>query len=279
MKHSILCKDKVLDLSLPVVMGIINVNNDSFYAGSRYQDMDDIINQVEKMISEGAKIIDIGYMSSRPGAKISDPKEEALVIIAVLSQIKRRFPDVFVSVDTLHSQVAEIAIQNGADLINDISGGDYDSNMIDVLANNKTPYIIMHMKGIPENMQNNPMSEDHTLMEVLTALKHKVYLAKQHGIKDIIIDPGFGFGKSLDQNYKLLKHLNVFNILDVPVLVGLSRKSMIWKPLQISADDALNGTSALHMIALQNGAKILRTHDVKEAMQCIRLHSLLNVDA
>jgi dihydropteroate synthase len=278
LKHSILCKDKVLDLSLPVVMGIINVNNDSFYAGSRFQDMEDIVNQVEKMISEGAKIIDIGYMSSRPGAKISDPKEEALVINAVLSQIKSRFPDVFVSVDTLHSQVAEIAIQNGADLINDISGGDYDSNMIDVLANNKTPYIIMHMKGIPENMQKNPMSDDHTLMEVLTALKYKVYHAKQHGIKDIIIDPGFGFGKSLQQNYELLKHLNVFNILEVPVLVGLSRKSMIWKPLQISADDALNGTSALHMIALQNGAKILRVHDVKEAVQCIQLHKLLNAD-
>jgi dihydropteroate synthase len=267
-----------LDLSLPVVMGIINVNNDSFYAGSRFQDVQDILTQAERMISEGATIIDIGYMSSRPGAKISDPKEEALVINGVLTPLKNRFPNVFISVDTLHSQVAEIAIQNGADMINDISGGDFDPNIVNALANNNIPFIIMHMKGIPENMQNNPMSDDHTLMEVLTALKHKVYHAKQHGIKDIIIDPGFGFGKSLDQNYKLLKHLNVFNILDVPVLVGLSRKSMIWKPLQITAGEALNGTSALHMIALQNGAKILRAHDVKEAMQCIQLHKLLYAD-
>ena len=278
MKHSILCKDKILDLSVPVVMGIINVNNDSFYAGSRFQDMEDIIKQAGKMISEGAKIIDIGYMSSRPGAKISDPKEEALVINALLSQLKNRFPDVFISVDTLHSQVAKIAIQNGADMINDISGGDFDPDIISTLANNNIPYIIMHMKGIPENMQNNPMSDDHTLMEVLTALKHKVYHAKQHGIKDIIIDPGFGFGKSLQQNYKLLKHLNVFNILDVPILVGLSRKSMIWKPLEISAEGALNGTSALHMIALQHGAKILRAHDVKEAVECIKLYKLLGSD-
>jgi dihydropteroate synthase len=277
LKHSILCKDRILDFSLPVVMGIININNDSFYAGSRFQHMEDILNQAEKMISEGAKIIDIGYMSSRPGAKISDPKEEALVIKDVLNSLKGKFPDIFISVDTLHSHVAEIAVQNGADMINDISGGDFDPKIISVVANNNSPYIVMHMKGIPENMQNNAIYDD-VVLEVLKSLKQKIHLAKQQGVKDIIIDPGFGFGKTIEQNYKLLKDLNVLNILKAPILVGLSRKSMIWKPLEIRAEEALNGTSALHMIALHRGAKILRAHDVKEAMECIRLHSLLNVD-
>jgi dihydropteroate synthase len=277
LKHSLLCKDKVLDLSLPVVMGIINVNADSFYGGSRFQNIDDIVKQAEKMISEGAKIIDIGYMSSRPGAKISDPKEESSCISEVLKVLKVNFPNTFISIDTLHSQVAEVAIQNGADMINDISGGDYDSNMIGVLAQHRIPYVIMHMKGIPENMQSNAIYDD-VVLEVLKSLKQKIHLAMQQGVKDIVVDPGFGFGKTIEQNYKLLKDLNVFNILEVPILVGLSRKSMVWKPLEISAEGALNGTSALHMIALQHGAKILRAHDVKEAIECIKLHKLLQVD-
>ncbi len=258
-------------------MGIINVNADSFYGGSRFQNIDDIVKQAEKMISEGAKIIDIGYMSSRPGAKISDPKEESSCISEVLKVLKVNFPNTFISIDTLHSQVAEVAIQNGADMINDISGGDYDSNMIGVLAQHRIPYVIMHMKGIPENMQSNAIYDD-VVLEVLKSLKQKIHLAMQQGVKDIVVDPGFGFGKTIEQNYKLLKDLNVFNILEVPILVGLSRKSMVWKPLEISAEGALNGTSALHMIALQHGAKILRAHDVKEAIECIKLHKLLQVD-
>jgi len=277
LKHSLLCKDKVLDLSVPVVMGIINVNADSFYEGSRFQNIDDIVKQAEKMISEGAKIIDIGYMSSRPGAKISDPMEESSCISEVLKVLKVKFPNTFISIDTLHSHVAEVAIQNGADMINDISGGDYDSNMIGVLVQHRIPYVIMHMKGIPENMQSNAIYDD-VVLEVLKSLKQKIHLAMQQGVKDIVVDPGFGFGKTIEQNYKLLKDLNVFNILEVPVLVGLSRKSMIWKPLEISAEEALNGTSALHIIALQHGAKILRAHDVKEAVECIQLNKLLYSD-
>jgi dihydropteroate synthase len=274
LQYSILCKDRLLDLSSPVVMGIINVNNDSFYEGSRFQDLNDIEKQAEKMISEGASIIDIGYMSSRPGAKISDPQEESIAIQKVVTHLKSRFSDIIISVDTLHSKVVKTAIDSGADMINDISGGEFDPKILQLLAHRNIPYIIMHMKGIPETMQNDPLSDDNALMEVLNFLKLKVYSAKKHGIKDLIIDPGFGFGKSLEQNYNLLKHLNVFKILDVPVLVGLSRKSMIWKPLKISADEALNGTTALHMIALQNGAKILRAHDVKEAVECIKLFQL-----
>lgn len=274
MNSSINCKGRILSLNHPIVMGVINLNNESFYQGSRYTTMDTILFKTDDMLNEGALIIDLGYMTSKPGAKISDPGEEADYIVNTVQELKKRFPDIFISIDTLHSLVAKEAVMAGADIINDITSGDYDQSMMTVVAQLQVPYIMMHMKGMPENMQNNPQYED-VVLEVLTYLKNKVLAATKAGIQDVIIDPGFGFGKQIYHNYSLLKHLGVFNILEVPVLAGLSRKSMIWKTLKITPDEALNGTTALNIYALQQGVKILRVHDVKEAMQCIQLFNMI----
>lgn len=256
-------------------MGIININNDSFYAGSRVNEMDSVLKKIQQMIEEGAKIIDIGFMTSKPGSTISNPDEELEKVCLYTKKIKEVFPKVILSIDTIHSRVAKSAVMHGADIINDISAGDYDKAMMQTVAELNVPYIMMHMLGVPENMQDNPLYEN-VVYEILVYLKDKLREAQNTGIKDVIIDPGFGFGKTIAHNFSLLKHLSVFNILDVPVLAGLSRKSMIWKSLEIKPADALNGTSALNFYALQQGAKILRVHDVKEAVECIKLFNELN---
>lgn len=268
---SINCRGKVLDLTSPVVMGIINVNNDSFYSSSRATKIQDIVQKVHTMQQDGAQIIDLGAMSSKPGSQISIPEDEIKVLLPIIKVLLDQFPDIIISIDTIHSMVAEKTIEVGASIINDISAGDFDKNMIATISKLNVPYIMMHKKGMPADMQDNPQYDD-VLMEVMTYFIKKVAQARDAGIMDVIIDPGFGFGKTIDHNYTLLKSLEVFQILNVPILAGISRKSMIYKYLDTDADHALNGTTALHMIALQKGSKILRVHDVKEAMECIRLY-------
>lgn len=275
MNTTINCNGQIISLEYPIVMGIININNDSFYAGSRFNEMDSVLKNIQQMIEEGAKIIDIGFMTSKPGSTISNPDEESEKVSLYTKKIKEVFPNVILSIDTIHSRVAKSAVMHGADIINDISAGDYDKAMMHTVAELNVPYIMMHMLGVPENMQENPLYEN-VVYEILVYLKDKLLEAQNTGIKDVIIDPGFGFGKTIAHNFSLLKHLSVFNILDVPVLAGLSRKSMIWKSLEIKPADALNGTSALNFYALQQGAKILRVHDVKEAVECIKLFNELN---
>ncbi len=261
----------MLSLKDPVVMGIININQDSFFAASRHTAMDDILTKVDKMLREGAAIIDFGAMSSRPGAVISDADTEIDILAPVIQQVSKVFPQAIISVDTLHSRVAAKVIGEGASIINDISAGDYDPLMMTVIGSCNIPYIMMHMQGTPPDMQNQPQYKDVTT-DILSYFVKKVHQSRQAGIKEIVIDPGFGFGKTIDQNFELLRHLETFRLFDIPLLAGLSRKSIIWKTLQTDADGALNGTTALHMVALQKGVSILRVHDVKEAVECITLY-------
>jgi dihydropteroate synthase len=272
MKNSLNCNGKLISLSSPIVMGIINVNNDSFYASSRAKDINAITEKVAQMLMEGVSIIDIGAMSSKPGSPISNPNEEAKTIASVVKSLLQNFPDLVISIDSLHSEVAKAAVDSGASIINDISAGDFDEQMIPTIAQLKVPYIMMHKKGMPVDMQLAPYYDD-VVMDVVTYFVHKIKQVKEAGIQDIVIDPGFGFGKTLDHNYTLLKSLEVFQIFDAPILVGISRKSMIYKYLETDVEQALNGTTALNMVALQKGAKILRVHDVKEAVECIKLFS------
>ncbi len=259
-----------LNFPMPAIMGILNVTPDSFYSKSRYNTVDKAIEASEKMLEEGADIIDIGGMSSRPGAEFVSLDEEKKRIVPVLKELKNRFPDTIISVDTFRSEIAEISIDNGADIINDISAGNLDRKIIDVVAKYQIPYIFMHMKGIPKNMQDNPVYDD-VLGDVLKFMFRKIRELKSKGVKNIITDPGFGFGKSIDDNYRLLENLDIFKILEIPVLVGVSRKSMMYKLLKITPEESLNATSALHAIALLKGAKILRVHDVKEAKEIVTL--------
>lgn len=249
-------------------MGILNLTPDSFYDGGKYGA--NYISQVEKMLSEGAKIIDIGGQSTRPGAtNITIEVEEKRIIPAIESIIKH-FPECIISVDTFYADVAKNAVNAGASIINDISGGDFDNKMFDAIASLKVPYIVMHTQGTPQKMQENPIYSDVT-KEVCFSLAQKVKKLELLGVNDIIIDPGFGFGKTLEQNYVLLKNLEHLKIIGRPILVGVSRKSMINKVLDTIPENALNGTSIIHAIALMNGAKILRAHDVKEAIQAIKI--------
>ncbi|MCZ2101644.1 MAG: dihydropteroate synthase [Chitinophagales bacterium] len=274
MQKTLNCNGKIVSLKEPLVMGIINLNNDSFYEGSRSITLSSTLEMVGQMLKDGADIIDIGYMSSKPGSIISHPEEEAEAISIVVTNIRQKYPEVLISVDTLHSLVAQAAVIHGADMINDISGGSYDAAMMQTVAALRVPFIMMHMQGLPSNMQDNPQYND-VVYEVLVSLKDRLLLAREKGIVDVIIDPGFGFGKTVHHNFSLLKHLSTFKILDVPILAGLSRKSMIWKTLQTTPDHALNGTTALHFYALQQGANILRVHDVKAAVECIQLYKAL----
>lgn len=262
--------DRIIDLSVPQVMGIINVTPDSFYSKSRYTDIDSMLIRVSEMLEEGATIIDVGAMSSRPGALEISEEEELKRLIPTVSAIKKQYPDVIVSVDTYRSNVLKAAFDVGADIINDISGGAIDETLLSTVAQLGLPYILMHMKGSPEHMQDNPNSED-IVMELMTWFSNQIFHLNSIGIHDIIIDPGFGFGKRLEDNYKLLKALESFQILKVPTMIGLSRKSMIYKPLGVTAAEALTGTIGAHMLALQGGAKILRVHDVLPAIQTIRI--------
>lgn len=272
--YSINCGGKLLDLSEPIVMGILNVTPDSFYDGGRYENLEKIHQQVEKMVREGAKIIDIGGMSTRPGAEIISREEELRRVLPVINDSLKYFPEIFISVDTVHAGVAKEVILAGAHIINDISGGQLDDKMFETVAELQVPYILMHSRGTPQTMSKLNKYNDLPL-EILDYFIERVEKLRELGVKDIIIDLGFGFAKSGKQNFDLLKSMSNFKILDLPILAGLSRKSMIWRTLNISPYDALNGTTALNMVALQNGANILRVHDVKEAVETIKLFRLL----
>ena len=269
------CNGKLISLDQPKVMGILNVTPDSFFDGGKYKDDSSILSQVEKMINEGATFIDIGAYSTRPGGLEIDNTTELNRITPIVKLILKEFPNTILSIDTFRSSVAKECIQLGAAIINDISAGLQDKQMLNTVAKMNVPYIMMHMKGTPQNMQQKTDYDD-MLKEILLFFSERLSLAKSLGIKDIIIDPGFGFAKNVDQNYELLRQLQMMNFIEHPLLVGISRKSMIYKTLNTNAEQALNGTTALHMVCLQKGAKILRVHDVKEAMECVKLHDQLN---
>jgi len=271
---SINCKGQLIDLATPKVMGILNVTPDSFYDGGNYKNDKDILNQVEKMFMEGATFIDVGAYSSRPDADHISEKEELNRLIPVIELILKEFPIILISVDTFRSTIAKQSVDAGACMINDISAGKMDDNMLQTIASLKVPYIMMHMKGTPQSM-NSQANYKNLLKEIFYYFSERIEAAKKLQIMDIIVDPGFGFAKTMEQNYELLNSLEHFRFLNLPLLVGVSRKSMIHKVLESSADKSLNGTSVLNTIALQKGASILRVHDVKEAMECIKLTNQL----
>jgi len=264
------CNGRLLDISTPIVMGILNVTPDSFYDGGRYKDLDAILKQAEKMLQEGAKIIDVGGMSSRPRSLKVPINEELKRVVSSIKAIRERFPDTFISIDTVWAKVAQEAVGAGADIVNDISAGSMDEALISTVGALGVPYILMHIQGTPQTMQNEPHYED-VATDILDFFIKKIAELHQNGIHDIVLDPGFGFGKTIEHNYTILKKMSVFQITDLPLLAGISRKSMIYKVLNTTPDKALNGTTALNMIALQNGANILRVHDVREAVEVIDL--------
>ncbi len=269
------CRGRLLTLDPPVVMGILNVTPDSFYDGGRYQARDEVLRQTEKMLYEGAAVVDVGGMSSRPGAARVPEAEELRRVVPVIAAIGEAFPEALISVDTVRPAVAREAVAAGAHLINDISAGTLAEDMYETVAALGVPYCLMHMQGTPGTMQRAPRYED-VVQEVLDFFIREVGKLRELGVVDIVIDPGFGFGKTLEHNYRLLKNMHVFQILDLPVLAGLSRKSMIYRLLETTPEEALNGTTALHMVALQQGAAILRVHDVREAVEATRLWEQLN---
>jgi dihydropteroate synthase len=265
------CNGKLLDLNIPVVMGIINVTPDSFFKGSRFTTEEKILERASEIIAEGGKIIDIGAISTRPGARMIDLVEEWARLESALQIIRKKLPDEIISVDTFRSEIVRRAFSTyQIGMVNDISAGLMDKNMFKTVAELKLAYVMMHIQGIPSTMQQNPVYQDVT-KEIIKFFSERIELLKLSGVNDCIIDPGFGFGKTLEHNYELLTKLDWFNLFNRPVLVGLSRKSMIYKFLGVESETALNGTSILHTIALQKGAKILRVHDVREAVQVIKL--------
>lgn len=264
------CKGKLVDLSQPKIMGILNTTPDSFFAESRGQNLDAALRRTEVMLKEGADFIDIGGMSTRPGSEEITEQEELNRIMPVLEAVLKEFSDVLISIDTYRSKVVRETIGAGAAIVNDISAGVLDDQLFETVAELQVPYILMHMQGTPRNMQSNPVYKN-VLTEVNQFLAEKVLQLKKLGVNDIILDPGFGFGKTLDHNYELMKHLDLIGFGEFPLLVGISRKSMVTRLLDISADEALNGTTALNMFALNKGANILRVHDVKEAKQTLRI--------
>ena len=268
---NISCKGKLIDLTTPKIMGVLNLTPDSFYDGGVFNNTDRALAQTEKMLLEGATFIDVGGASSKPGAVEISIDEELARVLPIIEEIQKRFPEAIISIDTYRSVVAQQAVATGAAIVNDISGGNLDAKMLGTVgALGGVPYIAMHMQGKPQNMQDNP-SYDNVLVAIRSFFAAKIDEAHKAGIHDIIIDPGFGFGKTLDHNYSLLKSLSSMQMDGIPMLIGLSRKSMIHKLLEIEAADALNGTTVLNTIALQQGAQILRVHDVKEAQQAIHL--------
>lgn len=269
-KQTLNCKGKLMDLHSPVVMGILNLTPDSFFDGGNYSTTAAVLAQTEKMLSEGAAIIDIGGMSSRPGAVLISEDEELSRVLPAVEAIVQQFPQVIISVDTFRAAVAKQAVAAGASIINDIYAGRFDEQMFETVASLGTPYIMMHMQGEPSNMQVAPAYKDVT-REVLDFFIPKIGQLRTLGVKDIVLDPGFGFGKTVEHNYQLLNYLHVFRMTDLPILAGISRKSMICKVLGVNPAQALNGTTALHMVALQQGARLLRVHDVKEAVETIKL--------
>jgi dihydropteroate synthase len=264
------CKGTLVDLSSPKVMGILNITPDSFFDGGKYKNESEILGQVEKMLFEGATFIDVGAYSSRPGAKHISEKQELQRIVPVIELLIKNFPEIIISIDTFRSAIARETIDAGAAIINDISGGKMDDNMFKTVANLRVPYILMHMLGIPQNMQLNPVYKDVT-QEIISFFAEQIFKLHQLEINDIIIDVGFGFGKTISHNYEILKNLSLFKSLNAPILAGISRKSMLYKTLNISAKEALNATTSANTIALLNGANILRVHDVKEAMEAVKI--------
>ncbi len=264
------CKGRLLTIHKPVVMGIINATPDSFFADSRQQTIDAVLGKAEQMLNEGASILDIGGQSTRPGSEQVGTTVELERVITVIEAIHTQFPQAFISIDTYHAAVAEAAVKAGACMVNDIGAGLLDEKMLQTVAKLKVPYICMHMQGTPATMQQNPTYENVTT-EVVDFFVKRMEACMLAGIKDIIIDPGFGFGKTINQNFQLLKQLEVLKIFNTPVLAGLSRKSTIYKTLGNTAQEALNGTTVLNTIALLNGASILRVHDVQEAIESIQL--------
>ncbi len=268
------CNGHLIDLNIPRVMGILNLTPDSFYDGGMYKSEKTILLQVEKMINEGATFIDIGAYSSRPGADNISIDEEKRRLLPILKLIQKEYQsEIFISVDTFRSKIAEEALQINASIINDISASLLDPKMFDIVAKYKVPYIMMHMKGTPQTMKNHCHYDD-LVEEIKQYFHERIQIAASKGINDIIIDPGFGFAKNISQNFELLRNFEILKFLGKPLLCGISRKSMIYKSLNTTPDKALNGTTALHSLALQNGAHILRVHDVKEAIECIKLYDL-----
>ena len=274
MKRTLNCKGKLIDLNEPKVMGILNITPDSFYDKSRFNSKDDLLKRTESMLSEGATFIDVGAYSSRPGAEFVSEEEERKRLIPALEIILKKFPDVLLSVDTFRSNIARETIDLGASIINDISGGDMDPEMFDVVVNKQVPYILMHMRGNPQTM-SNLNNYDHLIIDIITELQVKVNCLQKRGLNDIIIDPGLGFAKDLSQNYEIIKELNSFKCIGHPLLIGASRKSMIYKLLECEPHNALIGSTVVHTASLLYGASILRVHDVKEAIEAIKITTLL----
>lgn len=272
------CKGELIDLTKPKVMGVLNLTPDSFYDGGKYKDAEAVLGQVERMLKEGAAFIDVGAYSSRPGADAVSLEEELRRIVPIVELLVTEFPDIILSIDTFRSTVAAECLEAGAALINDISAGMQDGEMLSTVARFHVPYIMMHMRGTPETMQGLTDYDD-VVRELLYYFSERLAKARALGICDIVIDPGFGFAKTLEQNYEILSRLALFSSLELPLLAGLSRKSMIYKALDLTAEHALNGTTALNMVALMNGANILRVHDVQEAMECIQLFGMLQFSA
>ncbi len=268
--YTLNCKGKLLVMDKPLVMGIINATPDSFFEGHLDKGIEGIVDLASKMIADGADILDIGGQSTRPGSSRIDAKEETARVVPLIEAIKTLHNDAIISIDTYHSKVAEAAVVAGASIVNDISGGNMDTDMLTTVAQLKIPYICMHMQGTPDSMQEHPQYENVTTA-VVDFFIAKIAECKKAGILDVIIDPGFGFGKTIQHNFQLLKNLSAFKIFEMPLLVGLSRKSTIYKTLNTEASKALNGTTVLNTIALMNGASILRVHDVKEAKEAVKL--------
>ena len=274
-KKTLNVKGRLLDLSTPAVMAILNLTPDSFYGDSRINSVDDAIRRAEGFLTDGAQFIDIGAYSSRPGAAEVSAEEELKRMIPVIEAITKKLPEAILSVDTFRAKVAREAVQSGAHIINDIAAGGMDEGMFDTVAQLQVPYIMMHMKGTPQTMQQHTQYE-HIGLEILHYFSSKIAELKKLGVKDIVIDPGFGFSKTLEQNYQLLQQMEHLQITGLPILVGVSRKSMIYKLLACSAEEALNGTTVVNTIALLKGAGILRVHDVKPAVETIKILTLLS---
>lgn len=274
-KSSICLNGRLIDLSQPVVMGILNVTPDSFFDGGKYKTEDLILRRAEEILAQGATIIDLGALSTRPGTEGISTKEELERLLPAVKVVKKAFPEANISIDTYRSWVALEVIQEcGPCMVNDVSGGNFDVHMFETVGRLGVPYILMHMLGTPLNMQENPVYED-IIRDISLFFTDRIKKLTRAGVKDVIIDPGFGFGKALDHNYELLNRLDSFKVFQVPLLVGVSRKSMICKLLKLKPEDALNGTSVVNTLALMGGTDILRVHDVKEAVQAVRIFNML----
>ncbi len=265
-------KGRVIDLNTPCVMGILNVTPDSFYDGGKFDQEKTQLAQVEKMLSEGASMVDVGGASSRPGAPEISVEDEATRVLPAIRRIAKKFPSAIIAVDTVHSSIAQRALNEGASIVNDISGGEHDKKMFEMVAEKNVPYIVMHMRGTPQTMKTLT-NYDNLIKDITDYFINKISKLRTLGIKDVIADPGFGFSKTVAQNFELLQNMDYLELLEIPIMVGVSRKSMIWRTLEITPEQALNGTTVMNTVALMKGASILRVHDVKEAVECVKLIS------